>query len=86
MTTKVCKCCGRDLPLEKFYRNTNSSDGRSDICYSCARKKGLANQKSTGKEYGTDERFAQFQSRELIAELRARGYKGVLTIEHSIKL
>lgn len=61
---KICKCCGRELPLSNFDKR---GGGYRNYCRECLRK-----------ENGISERFAQFTSRELIEELRSRGYKGTL--------
>ena len=63
--TRKCAKCGRILPISKFERF--GKHGYHRCCKSCE-----------GKEYSTDERFKDITSRELILELRARGYKGKL--------
>ena len=61
---KTCKCCGHELPITYFDKR---GGGYRNICRNCLRK-----------ESGVSERFAQFTSRELLEELRSRGYKGTL--------
>lgn len=65
--TKKCAICGKVLPLSEFQRK---GAGHRNMCKSCQRK-----------ENGTSERFAGFTSRELIDELKYRGYKGILRRE-----
>ena len=65
--TKKCKICGKVLPLSEFQKK---GPGRRNVCNGCLRK-----------ENGASERFAQFTSRELIDELKYRGYKGTLRRE-----
>lgn len=61
---KKCKCCGKELPLTMFNKR---GPGYRNICISCERS-----------ENGASEKFKQFTSRELMEELRSRGFKGVL--------
>ena len=63
--TRKCRICGKVLPVSKFERF--GKRGYHTACKACE-----------GKDYGTDEKFKDFTSRELILELRARGYKGKL--------
>lgn len=35
METKVCKKCGRELPIGKFHKGKNLKDGYKNICKSC---------------------------------------------------
>lgn len=63
--TRKCRICGKILPLSKFERFGNH--GYHSACKACE-----------GKDFGLDERFKSFESRELILELRARGYRGKL--------
>lgn len=63
--TKKCSVCGEVLPLDMFLKR---GAGRENVCISCKRK-----------QNGKSEALAQFTPRELIEELKARGYKGKLT-------
>lgn len=72
--TKKCKCCGKELPLTEFQRR---GTGYRNICNSCIRR-----------ESGASDRFKDVTSRELIAELKMRGYEGTLVkkVVETIKL
>ena len=72
--TQKCKCCGRILPLEEFNKR---GVGYRKTCKTCLRK-----------ETGASEKFKDVLSRELIEELKARGYEGTLkkTVVEEIKL
>lgn len=35
METKICKKCGRELPLSEFYKNKNCKDGYLNVCKEC---------------------------------------------------
>ena len=61
---KKCKCCGKELPITYFNKR---GPGYRNICISCLRNSN-----------GVTERFKDFRDRDLIEELRSRGYKGTL--------
>lgn len=92
---QVCKCCGRMLPIENFVR---TKYGRLKTCSECrgekARHTRLSAKASEAEELLKQIadvrhlRLKDFQARELIIELRGRGYKGTLTYteEHVIDI
>ena len=63
---RKCRCCGKELPITEF--NHYRSNTYRWICKSCQENDNPKNDKFNG-----------ISSRELILELRARGYKGKLT-------
>lgn len=63
--TRKCKICKKVLPISKFDRF--GKRGYHTSCKACE-----------GKDCSIDERFKDITSRDLIVELRARGYKGKL--------
>lgn len=94
MGTKVCKKCGRELPLENFYVNKSLKGGYDNTCKECKntyakewQKKNKERKKarkieeervafeSKYKIY-TCKELAPFTPRELMLELKARGYEG----------
>lgn len=94
--TKVCKCCGRELPMSNF-KNTRWG-GRTSVCSECAtnkrrenKQKRLDEQKQIVEDMRAETRqlcLADFTPRELMAELRRRGYEETLTYveTHTIDL
>ncbi len=81
--TRVCKCCGKELPIENFYRN---GWGITSYCKEChtvkARegkmKKKELQQKAEDADNARKLRLKDFTHRELMEELRNRGYEGKL--------
>lgn len=82
--TKTCKRCGRVLPIEQMYRNVF---GVSNVCCECRKeayhatmakrkeRKDLVEQLEDAKSA----RLSSFTPRELMQELKRRGYEGTLT-------
>lgn len=102
METKVCKKCGRELPLENFYVNKSLKGGHDNTCKECKNTYAKEWQKQNRekkkaqkienervefeKKYKiyTNKDLAKFTPRELILELKARGYVGTLLYEEVI--
>lgn len=84
METKVCKVCGKELPLSEFKVTALSPNGVNTCNKCCVEKARL----SRGKNKKGDENSAlsNFSPRELIEELRVRGYKGKLYYTHEINV
>lgn len=82
METKVCKCCGKELPLTEFaVRGIRGHKGErkvTDFCKSCMAKK-VANGRYNAVNKVKVMRLSDFTPRELMTELKRRGYKGKLT-------
>ena len=64
--TKICKCCNKELPIDNFDLHRRSKDGHVHICKQCK-----LNVKANTM-------FSNVSSRELIEELKKRGYTGTL--------
>lgn len=84
METKVCKCCGKELPITEFSKN---GFGYTSVCKSCnhnnrvvaAEKKKTQKQQTINALNARQLRLHDFEPRELMAELKRRGYEGKLT-------
>ena len=106
--TKVCSKCGRELPLSEFYKKLDSKDGLQSRCKECAIKSSSEYAKKSREKARkieeeriafeskykiyTCKELAPFSPRELMLELKARGYTGDLfykeikVTEHRINL
>lgn len=80
---KRCGKCGKDLPESEFYRKEKSPDGLQSYCKTCQ----SLNNRKMKKNGGGNPDLSSFTPRQLIEELRARGYKGKLiyTMENTLK-
>lgn len=83
METKKCACCGQELPTTEFYASQRNKDGLQSYCKKCAIE---ANKKYSNKSIGGSELLKDFTPRQLIEELKARGYKGKLYYTNEIVL
>ena len=85
METKVCKCCGRELPINNFKKGRW---GYVSVCLECDKQHRAENKQSRidrAKQKIEDVRaenrqlcLADFTPRELIERLRDLGYTGKL--------
>lgn len=85
---KTCKECGKLLTLDHFRLTKLSADGHANICKECAKQK---RQQKKGEfvptpSGGGNPDLAKFNPRELIEELRSRGFSGKLTITREINV
>lgn len=73
VTTKVCVGCGRELSIDNFKVHNKSNDGYSKECKECSRRRRNASAASALNP------LEKFTARQLIEELKRRGYEGELT-------
>lgn len=87
--TKVCKVCGKELPIEMFRKNNKSKDGYTDTCFDCINVKiraGFNKKKDAQKKPKSEEpirledtikmadAIKNTPDQALVNELRQRGY------------
>lgn len=83
---KTCVECGKVLPLSQFSANNRSADGYRHRCKSCCAAhtatrlpKGAMPQTALNVKGDAESPLGAFTPRELIEELRKRGFTGELT-------
>lgn len=65
--TKVCRDCGRELPIEHFVRSAYG--GITNVCYDCLREK-----KSKTLKSASLLKLRKYSSGDLLTELKRRGF------------
>ena len=97
MEIKECKTCHAIKPINEFHKHPQYADGHDSTCRACRgeqRKQRIQNQKNEQSVnrhlkihpvYSNPE-LAKFTPRQLMDELKARGYSGELHITQKIKL
>lgn len=75
-TTKKCKRCGRELPIESFHKMAKSPDGHQPYCKDCRSEMASerTKKKRLSKVYSNPE-LAKFTPRQLMEELKSRGFR-----------
>lgn len=89
METKKCSKCGRELPVSEFWKNITKDDGLQDYCKDCGKnyfKNRKAEPSSSLKKVYSNPDLAKFTPKQLMEELKARGYSGELKYIQIIKL
>lgn len=97
-TTKVCKVCGRELPLDRF-QVSGFTKQPINTCKECmgarkkAKKDGIEKKKPTvthpffpAKETPSPIPLEYYTDADLAAELRRRGYTGTLTKSNTLTI
>jgi len=79
--TKKCSCCGKELPLSEFNKCARNLDGLQYVCRTCQNERVRQSRikKNNLLSDTSNPSLAEFTPRQLIEELKARGYKGKLT-------
>lgn len=85
METKVCKVCGKELPLSEFRKSPFAINGIA-TCKKCVNEKIKKTKLFKETTSSTNTELAKFTPRELIEELKSRGYKGKLYVTRTIEL
>lgn len=98
METKYCKGCSQEKPISEFYKG-RSKQGLQYFCKECCKKSATSSKKSSKGElssalsgvnrtpkFDPNNPLSAFAPRDLIAELKKRGYRGNLTYTHILDL
>lgn len=91
---KRCKRCGRELDESEFYKNKLKKDGLQPYCKECQRELNRMRIKPKLPQLKVPQigggkvnpKLAAFTPRQLMEELKARGYTGELKYTQTIKL
>ena len=87
MEEKKCTKCHRTLHISNFSANRLSKDGYSNICKECLHLiKTEAWKKDDAEPMSDDGPLSIFTPRQLMEELRRRGYSGTLAFTQKIDL
>jgi superfamily II helicase len=84
METKICRICVEEKPITDFAKNNQYKDGYDTRCKACVTAYHKTLKRKT--KAGSNPALADFTPRELIEELRTRGYKGTLEYTKTITL
>lgn len=91
--TKCCNMCRKVLPLTSFYKKAGAKDGLQSHCKECHRQYSKSHNIKTMPDKGNlplkgaeNSPLRNFTPRELIEELKARGYYGELHFNYVIKV
>lgn len=86
-TTKVCKACGKELPLDSFPKQVKSKDGHMNMCRDCFSAKHNHPKANAAPVLSVKEKtLADFTVDAICAELRRRGFSGTLTHSVTVEL
>ena len=84
---KECTKCHRTLPESDFYKKSGSPDGLQNVCKECQKEYQHKRYTSGGaNRVFANPDLARFTPRQLMEELRARGYTGELKYVQVIKI
>lgn len=84
ITTKRCAKCGEVKPVSEFYKSKESKDGLQSYCKEChraansKRKESLRIISATPAQPNPDNPLSAYEPRQLMEELRRRGFDGDL--------
>lgn len=80
---RKCIKCGRELPLDQFYKDKRMIGGLKSVCKECTNEYNRIRHIAKQEEKESTP-LSKFTPRELIEELRRRGYKGKLQYVYEV--
>jgi protein-arginine kinase activator protein McsA len=90
MDTKKCTKCGQVKALDAFSAHKNAPDGKQYVCKECQQEYWSNHYHARKKQSKATENdpkpLAAYTSRQLMQELKSRGYTGTLKYTQEIKL
>ena len=78
--TKICKRCGRELPVHEFGRHARTADGLQVFCRQCSKEAMMRTRKKKVEKAQEKVKsgLSAFDTDDIINELRRRGLSGYL--------
>lgn len=83
---KECSRCHRTLPVTEFYKKSGTPDGLQYYCKHCQNEINKVSNRKRRLPSGGNPDLADFTPRQLMAELKARGYTGTLKYVQTINI
>lgn len=78
METKICKKCGKELPLDNFYRASGNKDGHEGVCKKCRKESKMRHKRicpQCGKEFISDRKNQKHCSRECSDKSKSKSHE-----------
>lgn len=87
--TKVCPHCHRELPVTEFHASRSSADGLQGWCKECMKEHSKEHYSRLKAERPIpigEGGLSKFTPRQLMEELKRRGYTGTIRYVHEIDI
>lgn len=83
--TKICYRCKRELPVTSFHKSNGNKDGLQYECKDCRRELDKIRRK-TNSNRGSNPDLQKFTPRQLMEELKSRGFTWDYMLEPQKKI
>ena len=72
---KACRKCGRELPIDQFYRHSMMADGHLNFCKLCVRKRVRAHREVNEHVRGYDRERAKTPARKVLSRENTKRWR-----------